>query len=97
MRLENKKEIDFFKLLNRFRAHWSISYSKTGGAPQRSVSKAAFSTWQGYEEAKPELAKEQQQFLLNRGNTRVDLDRGIHHRNARLYTKQTDRKALKPT
>ncbi|KAJ5826563.1 hypothetical protein N7447_003326 [Penicillium robsamsonii] len=59
LRLEDKKDVDFSELLTRYKVHWSISHGKSGGgAPQRSVSKATFSTRQGHEEAKPKPAKE---------------------------------------
>lgn len=51
LRLQDKGDIPFADIINRYRAHWKITYGKAGG--QRGVSKAAFSTWQGYEEAKP--------------------------------------------
>ena len=53
LRLQDKNDITFTELLNRYRAHWKITYGKPV-ASQRGISKAAFSTWQGHEEAKPE-------------------------------------------
>jgi hypothetical protein len=56
LRLQDKEDIGFTELLNRYRAHWKITHGKPAAANQRGISKAAFSTWQGHEEAKPEQA-----------------------------------------
>ena len=52
LRLQDQPEMSFTELLNRYKAHWSITHGRP--AVQRGISKAAFSTWQGHEEAKPE-------------------------------------------
>ena len=45
LRLQDKEDIGFTKLLNRYRAYWKITYGKLAAANQRGISKAAFSTW----------------------------------------------------
>ncbi|KAI2685533.1 hypothetical protein LCP963914a_4860 [Penicillium roqueforti] len=51
LRVQDNQDIPFFEIMTWYKAHWKITYGRP--AAQRGISKAAFSTWQGNEEAKP--------------------------------------------
>ncbi|KAL2695503.1 hypothetical protein AAEP93_000288 [Penicillium crustosum] len=51
LRVQDNQDIPFFEIMTRYKAHWKITHGRP--AAQRGISKAAFSTWQGNEEAKP--------------------------------------------
>ncbi|KAG0160097.1 hypothetical protein PDIDSM_7624 [Penicillium digitatum] len=57
LRLQDKGDIEFTELLNRYKAHWKITYGKQ--ASQKGISKAVFATWQGHEEVKPTETKQE--------------------------------------
>jgi hypothetical protein len=50
---EEEKQADFANLLTRYKAYWLMAYGKQ--AAQKGMSKAVFSTWQGHQEAQPEI------------------------------------------
>ncbi|KAG0153443.1 hypothetical protein PDIDSM_5296 [Penicillium digitatum] len=64
LRLQDKGDIEFTELLNRYKAHWKITYGKQ--ASQRGISKAVFATWQGHEEVKPNETKQEETPLGDR-------------------------------
>jgi hypothetical protein len=48
------ESVKFNELLLRYKAHWEITYGRSSTSK---VSKAAFSTWQGHEEAHQDQEK----------------------------------------